>query len=43
MAPRDWILTDFMKETIKGMQRELIEGDMRPGSIGKFLSRHSVD
>lgn len=43
MAPRDWILTDFMKETIKGMQKELIEGDMHPGSIGEFLSRHSVD
>lgn len=43
MASRDWIMTEFMKETIKGMQRELIESEMRPGTIGEFLSKHSID
>lgn len=43
MASREWIMTDFMKTTIKRMQAELIEGETRPGSIGEFLSKHCID
>lgn len=43
MEARKWALTDFMKETIKGMQQELIRSTPREGTIGAFLSTHSID
>lgn len=43
MESRDWVFTDFMKDTIKKMQIELLETETRPGSIGEFLAKHSID
>ncbi|AOX47529.1 nucleoprotein [Gata virus] len=43
MSSREWVMTDFMKETIRRMQMELLEGETRAGTIGEFLSKHSID